>query len=240
MEEPPEIVDHPDLVELDGYSEEHHKDGSQHRCDICGKYFKHSRSLTSHRKRRHWEVLGIPSVKFNCTICNNHYITATGLKRHNLRVHTPDVDFSVPCDICGERDIENLIKDEPPDIDENLISPEFVTSEHIPPAKGPFKCQFCGKGFTQKSSQNTHERIHTGNKPYSCDICQKTFITRDSMKSHKRSHTDERPYECGFCDKKFRQRSTKLTQRRPTLGASLFVVTFVRRASLPGIDYKLM
>lgn len=38
-----------------------------------------------------------------------------------------------------------------------------------------FKCEHCGKSFTQLSHYKCHLNIHTGNKPYLCDICGKGF-----------------------------------------------------------------
>ncbi|KAG5896098.1 hypothetical protein JTB14_006887 [Gonioctena quinquepunctata] len=211
-EESIEIVDHPVLLELDNYSEyinetisaeeqtsqseEHNDDGLKHKCDICGIYFKHFRSLTRHRKRLHWKVLGIPSV-YNCTICNNHYITLTGLDRHNLRVHNPDDDLSVPCDICGERlSNQNTLryhkrkheghKQHICDICSKTFSRREILKVHMRVHTGekPYKCQYCDKGFTQMSHMRAHERIHKGGGPYTCKVCGKGYITKDVMDYH--------------------------------------------------------
>ncbi|KAG5896099.1 hypothetical protein JTB14_006888 [Gonioctena quinquepunctata] len=194
-EEPPDIVDHPDLLELDIYSEEqtsnsekHSAYGLRHMCDICGKYFKQKSSLTTHQQRRHWEALGIPLVKYGCTICNNHYLTPTGLKRHNMRIHNPNVDFSVPCDICGER-----------------LSNKNTLRSHKSKHKGykQHVCDICSKTFLKREQLKVHMRVHTGEKPYKCRFCGRRFTQMSPMKAHERIHTGERPYICKTCGADF-------------------------------------
>ena len=33
-----------------------------------------------------------------------------------------------------------------------------------------YKCDVCGKGFSDNSNLHSHIRTHTGDKPYKCDI----------------------------------------------------------------------
>ena len=48
----------------------------------------------------------------------------------------------------------------------------------------PFMCKECGKGFRQKGSLTTHERVHSGIR-FSC-ICGKLFITKSLLNRHQR------------------------------------------------------
>ncbi|KAK0149666.1 Zinc finger protein 226 [Merluccius polli] len=67
----------------------------------------------------------------------------------------------------------------------------------------PYKCQECGKSFTQKTRLNSHQSVHTGERPFSCQICGKLFSRQDNCVRHERFHSGIKPYRCETCGKCF-------------------------------------
>ena len=51
----------------------------------------------------------------------------------------------------------------------------------------PYKCDKCGKVFSQNGSLQKHIRIHTGDK------CGKVFSQNSNLHTHIRIHTGDKP-----------------------------------------------
>eukprot|EP01083_Nonionella_stella_P059301 155131_1 len=58
----------------------------------------------------------------------------------------------------------------------------------------PWKCKFCGRGFTRNHHCIRHERLHTGEKPFVCEYenCNERFHRTDYLKRHvDRYHNED-------------------------------------------------
>ncbi|XP_045458433.1 uncharacterized protein LOC123668784 [Melitaea cinxia] len=53
----------------------------------------------------------------------------------------------------------------------------------------PFKCPECPKSFNHKTDLRRHMCLHSGCKPFKCDHCGKGFIRKDHMEKHYDTHT---------------------------------------------------
>lgn len=66
----------------------------------------------------------------------------------------------------------------------------------------PFGCDICLKRFSQKSSLNTHKRIHSGEKLSMKETCSilKLFYF------FQQDHIQDRPFQCSQCPSAFSRR----------------------------------
>ncbi|ENN83490.1 hypothetical protein YQE_00152, partial [Dendroctonus ponderosae] len=74
--------------------------------------------------------------------------------------------------------------------------------------KKQFKCEQCGKSFSQLRNYKYHRSVHEGTKEFStkCPECGKTFNDKGYLSSHLKIHRDRKEYECPHCPKRFNQR----------------------------------
>lgn len=131
---------------------------------------------------------------FPCDQCPMAFDSAARMKRHHLRVHSPEVGNE--CQVCHKK-----------------FRCFYSLKKHMPMHSGDssFECDECGKRFPFKSEVERHKRVHSGEKPYQCPMCPSTFTNSGNMTVHIRTHTGEKPFQCLVCGKAF---STSVKLRR--------------------------
>lgn len=154
-------------------------------CQECHKVFLQHSSLKLHFKKKHSK-----EMLFACGICNEAYITAAELHRHQ-RVHTGERPFA--CEVC-----KKAFQD----------AKQLRLHQRIHTGERHYQCSYCGNSFTHRSTLYAHMRIHTGHKPFKCDACGESFTQRSSLAQHRQTHNRQIWYTCHICGKSYTRIST--------------------------------
>ena len=90
--------------------------------------------------------------------------------------------------------------------------------EQVHEGRKKFKCENCGKEYTEKKGLLVHiKRIHDNIRDEQCNQCGKLFFTKEVLKGHIRNihNKDQNPrLKCEYCQKSYSQKSYfKLHQR---------------------------
>ena len=134
-------------------------------CEECG---SHVNNLKQHIDAVHG------TAKLICPHCPTTFKNPDYLKKHIDWVHV-----KVPCSECGEM------------VGRRKMS-WHMNSKHTSIYDRKFKCDICGKGFTDNSKLSEHKNVHTGAKPFKCKYCNACFASRGTQAMHQRSHLGHR------------------------------------------------
>lgn len=150
-----------------------HNGQKLHRCESCGKTFRHKCTLLNHVKNVH------AAIKPNhvCDICQQTFTTRFSVANHIKWVHNKEKNFE--CEICTK---QFTTKD----------SLQIHARRHHTDER-PYVCDVCQKQFKNKSSFRSHisfydqgDKIHRDVNSHVCVICQRNFSNRGSLSNHIR------------------------------------------------------
>ena len=119
-----------------------------------------------------------PLSETECKVCQKEFFDAVSLKAHfdkNLNLKT--------CCLCGKT-LGNKSK--------------LLTHHRCHTKESPYKCQTCGKAFSENSTLRKHEATH-GEKNFACKLCDKAFARKDYLDKHALTH-QQQMYKCAICD----------------------------------------
>ena len=144
-------------------------------CPECGLIVD---NLNKHCRKKHGE-------KQVCSLCLREFNSLSLLQGHKKSVHE-----RVPCSECGKLvGVRNLKR--------------HMESSHTPDDQKKFRCEICGKGFSERRCFSDHMNVHTGEKPYKCKFCSSCFANHGNLAEHEKNHLDRVRKDCPNCNKSF-------------------------------------
>lgn len=65
------------------------------------------------------------------------------------------------------------------------------------------QCEQCGKSFARRDKLLRHMFVHSEEKMFSCHVCEKRFSRRDKLSDHLKSHQTDEIHNCNVCQRQF-------------------------------------
>ncbi|KAG1660870.1 Zinc finger protein 841 [Nymphon striatum] len=151
-------------------------------CPVCGKYFKHRRSMTHHYKHKHASSKAI----------SQNYQEGQDVIRSPLNV------WSSKCsnekNLIHRNELFNhFFKDYNRYEDNNSCDQQMVS------------CPVCGKDFRYKRGMVRHyKHKHDSSNIFRCHLCSQIFGLANQLSDHLDSiHNIKKEFECGLCGRSF-------------------------------------
>nr|XP_020662934.1 zinc finger protein 646 [Pogona vitticeps]XP_020662935.1 zinc finger protein 646 [Pogona vitticeps]XP_020662936.1 zinc finger protein 646 [Pogona vitticeps] len=208
-----------------------HLEGKRYKCHDCGRSFRASSQLTSHRCtarvsrdqeeeegsnggsyafQRGQDTSSSSEADTYSKMENSSGGLLTNLEKYIAESVVP-ADFSqlqfLPKVKAEEEGLLPMHQGEEEEEEEEAGIGATVVDERR------YKCNQCDKAYKHAGSLTNHKQSHTLGL-YQCAMCCKAFSNLMALKSHARLHSEYRPYKCRFCHKAFRLPSELLSHQK--------------------------
>ncbi len=127
-----------------------------------------------------------------CDQCGKDFLTASGLRRHVIRVHCQS-RMSFKCEICNGR------------FAEKAELQTHMSSKHA--SEKTYHCNACSRMFARKDTLTRHLSVHLP-ASFKCDHCLKTFNRKDNLKEHIKTAHQNKTHQCQKCGKQYKWNSS--------------------------------
>ncbi|CAI9733350.1 zinc finger 473 [Octopus vulgaris] len=155
------------------------------KCNLCGAVFAANGDLTKHM-RQHRNELGRSDDTKTYPITNGYVHQVQQLPQENY------YDSSRPyiCNVCGRTFSRNG------DLTRHMRShPESA-----------YDCKECLKALTERQDASAQGKVQSA-PLYKCNVCGKTFSNNSYFERHQKQHSQEKPFSCDVCGKAFLQKN---------------------------------
>ncbi|XP_053117682.1 zinc finger protein 646 [Hemicordylus capensis] len=199
-----------------------HTEEKRYKCQDCGRAFRASSQLSSHRCAApasqeeegsngggYAFPRGQDTSSSDAETCSGMESGGSGSLLTNLEKYI--AESVVPADLSQQFPIKMEVEEE-----EALQAHQGEKEVGLGGAlvdERRYKCNQCDKAYKHAGSLTNHKQSHTLGV-YQCAMCFKEFSNLMALKSHARLHSEYRPYKCRFCHKAFRLPSELLSHQK--------------------------